>query len=91
MFSAPDNRQIRIDIAISNRPCQGKTLLKPRLVIIIEKQATNPTGLVAVFEEKVLVTPLFETGINLRTKGLAGGTGRLVPMTTIFLIAVVGG
>ena len=64
-------------------------MLKAPFVEIVEEQAADPPRLVAVRQEKVLVAPLLEFGVESLAIGIARSFGRPMPMHGILLKTVI--
>ena len=70
---------------------EGEGLGEAAFGVVVEEDAADSSGFVAVLEVKVVVALLFEARIEVFAVGGAGVAGGLVPGYGVFLEAVVGG
>jgi hypothetical protein len=89
-LSGAQNGKVGLDVVIPDTPQKVKTVVKTAFIEIIEKEPADTPCFISVFEEKVVVTPAFESWVKLITKGLAGSACRLMPGDRIVLKRVVG-
>src|SRR5690606_11820542 len=85
-----DNGAVGVQITVSQGLHQGKAGVEVARVEVVEEQAAHAAGLLSMLEVEVLVTVLFHTRIDFITEGFAGVPGCLVPVSAIFLEAVIG-
>ncbi len=83
--------QVGIQVAVTHRLHECEASFEPPLIQVVEEQAADTPGFVAVFQEEVFITPLLVAGIDIRAKGFAGGLCRAVPVNSVFLEAVIRG
>src|SRR5690606_27190916 len=57
---------------------------------VIEEQAADAPGFVAMAQVEVVITPLLETGIDILAKGRAGSARYPVPVETVCFVGVIG-
>ena len=75
---------------VADTAYQVEARFKATFIPVVKKQAANPSGLLPVRQEKILIAPCFEPGIKIRAEGLARCTGDLVPVHDIFSERVIG-
>ncbi|ABC26958.1 ferric pseudobactins receptor protein RF5-like protein [Hahella chejuensis KCTC 2396] len=89
VFATLHNGRISGQITVPNCAHELERALKSPGVEIIEKQSADAAGFIAMLQIKVVVTPFFVFGVNLRAEGLARLRRRAMPMGAIFIEAVI--
>jgi len=89
ILAIPNNRAVGWQEAVAGRPQKLKTAIEPVFVDVIKEQPTDTTRLIAVLQEKILVTPGLVARVEVITKRIARRFGGLVPVNDIFFERIV--
>ena len=84
------NGRVRLEKPISDTLHESKRPLKAPFVEVVVEQAPYPSRLLTMRQIKIIVTPFFEPGVGVLTKGVTSGLRRLVPMNRVLFISVIG-
>ena len=89
-FASGDDRLVGRQKMVTDGLHKSESFFKAALGVVVKKDATDPTWLMAVGKVKILVADLFKLWVVHIAEGLASGAGGLVPMDCIFALTIVG-
>ena len=85
-----DDRQVSGQIVVTDAFQEVETAGEAPRVQVVEEEATDTPGLLAMAEKEILIALALEARIDLRAEGQAGGAGDPMPVHRILHKAVVG-
>ena len=85
-----DNRPVGGNEVVADRTKKSKGRFEAALIVVVEENATDASSFVSVWEVEVFVAGFLEAWVELFAKWIAGSFGCVVPVRSVFPIAVVG-
>ncbi|RUP48037.1 hypothetical protein BC936DRAFT_145047 [Jimgerdemannia flammicorona] len=85
VLAALEDWDVRWHEGITHVPDEGENFLRRLVVQVIEKNAADPAGLIAVLEVEVVIAPFFKLGVIFFVVLVTHGLKRLVEVYRVFL------